>query len=102
LSESTGEPTREYAVRGEPFMVIDRITQELITQQLKAAHEQLDIIANAMRDDWRATDLSLVYVSTVNARTYLDGALKQLPWAPIPVDDGPRAVTPPPDARGGP
>lgn len=96
MSESTGKPTHEYTVTGEPFMVIDRITQELITQQLNAALEQLDIIANAIRENDEATNLSLVYVSTVNARTYLDGALKQLPWTPIPVEDRRRAVTAPP------
>lgn len=94
MPESTGKPT-EHAV-SEPFMVIDRITQELITQQLTAAIEQLDIIANAIREDDEATNISLVYVNTVSARAHLDAALQQLPWSPIPVADTRRAVTPPP------
>lgn len=94
MSESTGNPANDYTVTREPFMVVDRVTQKIITQQLKAAIEQLDIIVNAIREDEAATSLSLVYVNTVSARTYLDGALKQLPWAPL--EDRPRAVTPPP------
>jgi hypothetical protein len=96
MPESAGEPGHEYAVTTEPFMVIDRIAQELITQQLVAALEQLDIIANAIREDDETTNISLVYVSTVNARTLLDGALKQLPWSPLPAEDRRRSVTAPP------
>ena len=91
MSEHTGEPTH---VKAEPIMVVDRMTQELITQQLNAAIEQLDIIATAIRDDPRTTNLSLLYVSAVNARALVDGALKDLPWAPIPGRH--RAVTAPP------
>lgn len=56
MSESTGKPAHEYAVKAEPFMAIDRITQELITQKLKAAAEQLDIIGGALRENGGTTD----------------------------------------------
>ncbi len=97
MSESTDKPA--HAVSAEPFMAVDRVTQELITQQLTAAVAQLQIIANAIRQDDEATSISLVYVSTVNALALLDGALKHLPWAPVPAGGWRRSVagpTPPP------
>lgn len=99
MSESAGKPDPEHAVTGERFMVVDQITQELITQQLTAALEQLDIIVSAIRADDEATSISLVYVRTVNARTYVDDVLKQLPWAALPFGKNTRAVIapPPPD-----
>jgi hypothetical protein len=96
MPESAGDPAHDHALPVEPFMVVDRISQELITQQLHAALEQLDIIANAIREDDEAASLSLIYVSAVNARAHLAGVLKQLPWAPIPAEDRRRAVIAPP------
>lgn len=96
MPEPSREPADKPTVTGQPFMAVDRFTQELITQQLHAALEQLDIIANAIREDDEAANLSLVYLSTVNARACLDQALKQLPWSPIPVEGRRRAVTAPP------
>ena len=93
MPEPTEEPAPAHIAAGRPFMVIDRITQELISAQLNAAIEQLDIIAGAIRDDPATTNLSLVYVNAVNARTHVDEARKQLPWAPI-LDDGRRPLPP--------
>lgn len=99
MTESAGELDPVRAVRSEPFMVIDRIAQEVITQQLNAALEQLDIITNAIREDDEATNISLVYVSIVNARACLDAALKQLPWAPLGREQAPRRQPPTAAAR---
>lgn len=82
-------------------MAVDRLTQEVVTQQLQAALVQLDIIINAIRENDEATSISLVYLSTVDARTHLDEALRQLPWSPMPPGGRRRAVSgfplPPPD-----
>ena len=97
MSDSTGEPAP--TVTTEPFIAVNRVTQELVTQQLRAALAQLDIITNAIREDDEATSISLVYVSTVNARAHLDEALKQLPWAAAPgAGRRPLAGPAPPDA----
>lgn len=98
MSESTGEAAREGRVTAETFMVVDRITQKLITQQLRAALEHLDVIATALREDGGRANLGLLYASTINARAHVDGALKELPWAPLSPEDRGRRVLPPPPA----
>ena len=92
MSEPTTEP--EYAVASKPFIAVDRITQGLIVEQLQAALGQLDVITRAIQEDPGAVNLDVVYVNAVSARTYVNEALKHLPWAPIPLADGRRAGQP--------
>ena len=100
MHEHTGEPPQEYTeytVTREPIMVVNRIAQALISQSLYAALDQLDVVANAIREDAGGANASLIYLSAVNARAHVDEALKQLPWGPLPGDRR-RAVNPPPSS----
>jgi hypothetical protein len=96
MPEPTGEPADDRAVRPEPFMVVDRIAQVLITQKLNAALEQLEIIAEALREDGRRRTLSPLYANTVEARQFVEAALKELPWTPLPGEEKRQVTGPPP------